>query len=147
MRNSFAWKAQWTARRRYIPLCRTFCTLTHGSIKAHPPEVEGSLACSADKQVVDKPCMCPHTRTYTHTLGWWCELPRCVDLYQSPAIKLNWQTGTCTSPALQPVLVCSLNTCIRAHTAVLVQPNRKCSCLKLKWSNFLSCFPAQPCGL
>ena len=87
------------------------------------------------------------THTRTHALEGWCELPRCVDLYQSPAIKLNWQTGTCTSPALQPVLLCSLNTCIRAHTAVLLKAKRKGSRLKWKWSNFLSCFAFQPRSL
>lgn len=60
-----------------------------------------------------------------------CELPRCVDLYQSPAIKLNWQTGTCGSPALQPVLVGvqaeHVRPCThtRTHTAVLVEAGQK----------------------
>lgn len=41
------------------------CMETHRSIKVHPLEMDGRLACSANKQVVDWTFIPTHTYTYT----------------------------------------------------------------------------------
>lgn len=94
-------------------------TETHRSIKVHPLEMDGRLACSANKQVVDW----TFVPTHIHLHRWWSELPCCEDSYQSWDIKLNWQTGSCTVPTLQSAALCRVSAHVSVHGCLIMLEN------------------------
>lgn len=122
MRNSFMWKTEWITHRRYthtyMHINTHIKTLT--GIQVHPLEVNGVwLSVLTNRWWIGHSYahMYSHTHIHKYThLRWWIELPCCVDLYQSRDIKLNWQTGSRTTPTLHSAALGRLSV----HVCVVV---------------------------